>query len=182
MNTEEFEKVVLEQYEEAVKNTANQIGREIRKDYIDSIQAFYDDYTPKRYIRTWNTYLASNAAKDARKSVQKKGKAYICGISVSSSFMKDAYRADTDWVFERTYAKGIHGFTSDYINRVRNWYKDPRGSDTAKPNKWVHAWGTYGNINVKAPRKMVPPPNKLMNDKFKKYNESYIFDVFVNYL
>lgn len=94
----------------AIADMATLMTYQIESAYQSIIQSFYDDYTPRWYQRTYSTYEASDHADDPFKYTPFEGGAEA-GISVDPSFITGKpYRADTAWVFDRTFGKGIHGY------------------------------------------------------------------------
>lgn len=107
-------------YRNALEKTAQRIGREIEKAYETEISRFYNDYYPISYERTGSTWWASSGMQDYRSWSQYLGNLqYQAGITVDAANIQgDPYRADTAWVFNRTWHYGIHG-----INRNTRRYK-----------------------------------------------------------
>jgi len=94
----------------AVADMAAQMTYQIESAYKSIIQSFYEDYTPRWYQRTFSTYEASDHEDDPFKYTPISGGAEA-GIHVDPSFITGKpYRADTAWVFDRTFGKGIHGY------------------------------------------------------------------------
>ena len=94
----------------AIADMASQITEQIETAYETVIQSFYDDYTPRWYDRTFSTYEASDHIDDMFKITPIEN-GYNAGINIDPSFIKGSpYRADTAWVFDRTFGKGIHGY------------------------------------------------------------------------
>lgn len=94
----------------AVAEMAAQITEQIEVAYETVVQSFYDDYTPKWYNRTFSTYEASDHMNDLFRAIPIEN-GFDAGIYVDPSFITgEPYRADTSWVFDRTFGKGIHGY------------------------------------------------------------------------
>lgn len=115
----------------ALKQTAIELNYMIEEIYERAIDAFYDSYNPKYYDRTLSTYKASDLWENPTKQQNPipMGEGFIAGIEVSSDNIpghpynkspKDKPNK-TEWVFNRTYVKGIHGVSM--IER-RNWGKN----------------------------------------------------------
>ena len=107
-------------YRKALEKTAQRIGREIEMAYESQISRFYDDYSPIEYDRTYSTWWASSGLYDYKSWSQYLGDLqYQAGITVTPENIQskrgDPYRADTDWVFNRTWHYGIHGINKRYI-------------------------------------------------------------------
>lgn len=91
--------------------------------YASTIVAFYEDYSPRSYERTFSTFAAGleggysdpnsyTANPQPRVDIRSidGGQGREIKMHISSEYMGSPYRAATDWVFERTYVEGIHGF------------------------------------------------------------------------
>lgn len=82
----------------------------IESAYESVIQSFYDDYNPRWYRRTYSTYEASNKINNPF-GFSPISDGFESGIIVDSANIPgNPYRADKDWVFDRTFGQGIHGF------------------------------------------------------------------------
>lgn len=109
---------IKRQFNAAVKDMAGQMTYTIESAYQGAIQAFYDDYYPKWYQRTYSTFEASDRANDMF-GYNQMGNIFESGIHVDPSFISgNPYRADKGWVFERTFVQGIHGFT---LQDLQHW-------------------------------------------------------------
>ena len=109
--------------------------------FESSIEGFYNDYTPVRYRRTYSTYLASDMYNDMNNytfNPVEGGDGAEIGLHASSSNLGNPYRAhDTEWVFKRTFEKGIHGFTR---YEASEWDKQKKWSKVLKKKKdgsWI---------------------------------------------
>ncbi len=121
------------------------------------MQGWYAEYDPVEYERTESSYLGSNAFMTAgwgnmlfgeQYVSGKTDDGYIAGIEVSPQYIiGEPYRAreGKDWVFERTFQQGIHGFTFDEVKKYRK-----NGNKTFKKIKNV-------------PRKSRSSPEKKMD-------------------
>lgn len=112
--------VFKKSYDNALKKTAQRIGREIEKAYEAQITRFYNDYFPISYDRTGATWWGSSGMQDYKSwSIYLGDLKYQAGITVSPENIQnkigDPYRADTDWVFNRTWHLGIHGINRRYV-------------------------------------------------------------------
>ena len=84
---------------------------QIESAYESVIDSFYAEYTPSSYRRTFSTYKASDRWNDVL-GFTPVSDGYEGGITVDSENIPGMpYRADTHWVFTRTFKEGIHGFT-----------------------------------------------------------------------
>lgn len=95
---------------DAMDDFAEEIGTQIEIEYERAIEAFYDDYEPSWYERTYTTYSGSTGFESISKTVEKNDTGYLVGIDVGARFIKnDPYFDGAEWVFPRTFKKGIHG-------------------------------------------------------------------------
>ena len=96
--------------------------------YANVIVGFYENYDPIRYRRTFSTFAAGlegryNKPEDyvynPKPRVDIKpingGEGREIKMHISPDYMGDPCRAATDWVFDRTYVEGIHGFARSDI-------------------------------------------------------------------
>lgn len=153
----------------AVQHAAKEIGEEIQDIYETAITKFYGSYSPRMYKRTYSLYEGAKGVGGYgvfQKRISKYN--YDCGITVDpSNYSSDPYVKDpphglemtVENVFERSFAKGIHGFTSKERSKMN--------ADKRK--------GDYGYLK-QAPKKLSPPPLNNMNLKFKQIdNFNYVF-------
>lgn len=184
----------------ALKETAEELAFEIENAYEKAIDAFYDDYDPRSYDRTYSTYLASTGYNDpfSPKNVREDGEdSYLAGIHVSARYMpKKPYRAKNKfWVFQRTYEKGIHGVNrNDAIERKEKHWSPQIEGVRLKNGIWqtkhgrtrtffFDGQGERYNISRVKVKNMVPPPEKLMKAQFKQIrNQDHINEVFTRNL
>lgn len=160
---QDFRKDIEKRYMSAIEHLAEEVSFQIESAYETVIEKFYDDYSPVSYNRTYSTYLASDGYDDPFSYTQS-GNVYTAGIQVSSDFIQGKpYRADTDWVFNRTFERGIHGFN--------------------KKDMDTYNVGKYGNNiwRVKhRPKNMRPAPKKLMDREFKRITKKGNMDKLFN--
>lgn len=111
-NLESYVKDWIKRCEKALAATADEITRETELAYRRCIDTFYESYSPTRYNRTFSTYRASNQYMGFANNIGGTGSglSYNAGITVDSGNIGSPYRADTDWVFTRTFVKGYHGY------------------------------------------------------------------------
>lgn len=130
ISDKEIDKIISK----AIKYTAEELHYEIETVYENIIDRFYSDYNPIFYERTYNTYTASSAYhntlrrinpirgtwKDINGRVRKNRRIYDVGIIVDSGFMQYEYDAPwgNNWVFQRTWQKGIHG-TENILHTIK---------------------------------------------------------------
>lgn len=124
----------------AIQIVGMEVGEEIQNAYVTAIQLFYGEYGPASYDRTFSTFKASSAY--GGKPPYKKTGEMMCeaGIKVDPSLMGEPYNvgnhgwagkgiATASFIFDRTFNKGIHGFT---IGEVRKHNKGRTGT-----KRWV---------------------------------------------
>ncbi len=161
-------------YRNAMEKTAQRIGREIEKAYESQISRFYNDYFPIRYDRTGATWYGSSGLNDYESwSKYLGGLRYQAGITVGSDNIQenfgDPYRADTDWVFDRTWRLGIHG-----INRNTKRYKMKK----LKGGKQIEVSWDYRSF----PTNTRPSPEKEFKTMFNKIKQhKHLDEVFSKY-
>lgn len=121
--------------DKALRIVAEETGEKIQVAYVSTIQAFYGEYGPASYDRTYSTFKASSGY-GGKPVFKKTGEMmYESGITLNPGFMGDPYRKKHGWdpsadfIFDRTFNKGIHGFTIGEV-RIRN--KGKTGVD-----RWV---------------------------------------------
>lgn len=99
--------------QEAIRNSLNDIVFDIENMYQSVIEQFYNDYSPSEYSRTYSGYEAYT------KHIKKIPNGYECGIIVDGSkipqgtyfsIYDNTHIADSDWVFNRGFIEGFHGF------------------------------------------------------------------------
>lgn len=99
-------------FDDAVEEMAQEVLFRIENIYETAIDRFYADYNPLYYNRTYSTYLASSGYDNlfSPQNIHGSGNQWTAGITVGpANIPGKPYRADTDWVFDRTFNKGIHG-------------------------------------------------------------------------
>lgn len=118
----EIEKQINQGIRQAAKVVAEQANRDIEQMFEDSVDDFYEDYTPKQYKRTHSTYMGSDQYYTPTPPLGGK-RVFEAGIEVSAdNIYGEPYQharirgegsaivgADKEYVFERTFAKGLHG-------------------------------------------------------------------------
>lgn len=173
IDLEKFKKA----YRNALERTAQKIGREIEKAYEAQIYRFYTDYSPISYERTGATWWASSGFRDFESWSQYLGNLqYQAGITVDGMNIQNAvghpYRANTLWVFNRTWHLGIHG-----INRNTIRYKTvTRGR--GKNKKTYEVKWSYRQF----PTNTRPSPEVEFVKAFNKIKQhKHLDEVFSNY-
>lgn len=92
----------------ALKHTAKRITEEIQNEFKETTTEFYEEYAPRSYRRTYSTYALSDKGAKSPEVIGKD--TFIGGIEVNSSYIGgNPYKADLDWVVDRTWNKGYHG-------------------------------------------------------------------------
>lgn len=131
---------------------------------------FYASYAPRTYKRTRETRFATNfRSKDYRKLITNKTKKSIEILySIDSSYIQGSpYRADTSWVFQRTFGEGIHGWTpeevADYTSGSNYGYYGSDGQFHVNRMMYWH--------DVSEP--FSPSPLERMEAFKKQYKSSY---------
>lgn len=134
----------------AIQVVGEEIGRDIQIAYDRAIESFYNDYSPVWYDRTYSTYLASSYVGGGKPYYKKTGNMSCeAGITVDSSFMGEPYnvgnhgwakngKATASFIFDRTFNKGIHGFTSGDKNKKNK---------TLSEYRWVPGNNAFSGYN-----------------------------------
>ena len=156
-----IKRVVRKTVDKSLEEAAYEIGFEIESKFERCVDEFYKDYPNPKYNRTHSTYLASSGYNNLTELAQRDGDTYRAGIRVDSSFIEDnPYRADTSWVFDRTWRRGIHGWV--YYTKLEG-----KGNPTQIPDSLFR-----GLINMAYHHPpMSPSPLSLMNEEFKAINK-----------
>lgn len=160
--------------QKAMKATAIELSSEIEMAWERVIDEFYAHYTPSWYDRTYSTYKASDGYSEIGsgnlvpyiKNIKKnKAGDILVGITVSADYIPgNPYRADTDWVFERTFEKGYHGYTQ---HEAQEWTSRHSGKDNDN-----RKWTTSAKV-------MKPTPAYNMKVQFNKIaNQKHVSEVF----
>ena len=156
--------IILQDFKDAIKDTAIDLNYKLAEAYNLSIDAFYADYEPRYYDRTASLYKGSNLTnhglisgfnkKNIQNPIEHKN-SYIAEIQISPKFIPgNPYRADKDWVFERSFVDGIHG-QSD--TERRQWGN----------NEW---WDNY----LRRFPKYENYPDGLRINQYKEYRNLFI--------
>lgn len=102
-------------FNDSVQELAEEVVFDTQLIYEHAIDMFYKDYTPLWYRRTYSTFAASSGANGVftPHNIRNMGAYWETNITIdSNNIVGHPYRADTDWVFTRTFLKGIHGINS----------------------------------------------------------------------
>lgn len=165
--TEDFLEMLKSLTKTALKASATILNYRLEKKWEQFIDEFYESYEPSLYDRTGSTYEASNMydknlpeLKNNRlawkwKSINPtKNNSIIAGIEIDYKNIGDnPYKADLEWVFNRTFEEGIHGYT--------------------KEEALSHSWSFRNNQDP-----LNPSPSKRMDIFFKTINKKYCNDLF----
>ena len=168
--SKKFNKAVKKIQQDWIDNAAVRFGEVMTKLYKRAIDQFYDDYTPRVYKRTHQTYATGirgeypyneySAQKVDIKTIDGGNGRRITLTIDSARIPPDTYaNKDQDWVFGRTFLEGIHGFTQkdEFTKNIKEHY----------PKAHI-------------PKKMKTPPAVLLNkwvDRLKKGYKQYGEDV-----
>ena len=184
---------ILLKFENAIQETGKELADEISMIYVKAIRSFYRSYSPRSYSRTYSSYLATSnvAGIPSYKRINK----YSCdaGITVDSKYMGEPYQKKHGWnpsaefIFDRTWNKGIHGFTNKEVaakkkyNRFMTSFTDmiwnPMESYTSlmKSHNFLngyHAVDTIGYQKIGLAPSKSRPPRTYMNLMFKEIKNS----------
>ena len=164
MRNKNLKDIIIKDFKNAIKDTAIELNQQLAEAYNKSVDAFYNDYEPQYYKRTGSLYDGSNLTKSGLiggykenniKNPKKNKNGYYAEIQVNPKFIHGKpYRADTDWVFERSFFKGIHG-QSD-VER-RQWGN----------NEW---WDAY----LRKFPKYENYPDELRVNQYKEYRNMFM--------
>ena len=181
---DKFKQQIMENFYNALEEMAQVISEQVQEAYTEVIDDFYNfaafpykgkygiDYTntPNSYNRTFSLYRASSGYHDLYSSVWNYGDYVEGGIEVApENIGYNPYRADTDWVFNRSFFEGIHGFYSK-SKTGKNWLiKKYRNKFRKKGSKEM-------GFSFVAPLKNKPIPKEFMDKKFKKITTKKALD------
>ena len=143
------------------REIAKQIANDLRQEYSNAIWKFYKHYKPRMYQRSFETLFANNlyrARGDYRKITKWQDDGFIIKFSVGSEFIQEPYEDDNEYVFNRTFEQGIHG----WIPVSSTFRKTIASSVNSDSMDW--------RLRVKQPRKPLnPPPKDTMDKWFERY-------------
>lgn len=152
---------------------AKKMATDCKEQYRSVIRLFYSGYPkPHSYDRTLETLNANNIREnnfDYKKITTRISPTAIRVVfSIGTEFIKGKpYRADTDWVFNRTFKEGIHGWTpeevADYTGGSNYGYY---GKDGRFYMNRMMYW-------YDVPQPMSPTPYELMDSWYKNYRQPY---------
>lgn len=153
-----------------IDNSIKEILYQTEKKYEEVIQDFYDDYSPHIYNRTEATFEASSGYHNlySSKNIEPIKGGYKVGINVSSdNIPENPYEADKDWVFERTFGKGIHGYTRAELVDFRNKAK---AKAQKEGRNFVYPWKFIDG--EQDPLK--PPPKQRMDEWWNDFKKNTV--------
>ena len=158
----------------SLKRVAAEITEEIQVLYNQTIDEFYAQYSPRRYQRTLSTYHGSDSYRTLHDPIRE-GDGYLAGISVSpDNIPGDPYRADKDWVFERTFVKGYHGYNS---KEIKSWRQNNNIRELIKTGKYYFNWMPGMNVQRPSPSKSLESKvRQLSKGKSKKLLDQMFTD------
>lgn len=182
---------IKKHFNEVLQEFAEDVAFNIEKAYESVIDMFYADYGPNNgdpwfYDRTYSTYQASSGYDQifSSNNIQHYGNSYFSGIGVSSSNIPgDPYKAYKEWVFNRTFYKGIHGISSVDVRekneQIRQKYKRQRAlmRKLKKKHKGLKIDSRMQGLIKNIPKNMNPAPKKVMDRQFKKITKKSNMDV-----
>ena len=179
---------IKEKFNKVAEKFAQEVLWAIENQYESVIDVFYADYNPLYYYRTYSTYLASSGYKQlySPENYMSFDNYYNVGISIDSQKIPgNPYRADTDWVFNRTFEKGIHGINTRGAfglrkpRLYRRYYGEsfPSGKSTFSVVKMKNQDVISNIVYRKNVRRItntvmentVPAPKSLMNQWWRRY-------------
>lgn len=140
-----------------------------------AIEAFYNDYDPFWYRRTFSTYAAMRKYQGIP-NFSGTEMTVSFGIRLSADNMGNPYRAhNTEWVFNRTYRYGIHGITDRNYSRTK-WAKIKKTRKDGKEieiNFKPYKPDPFKDVGVKShiPLRCDPSPKKIMDEYFEDFKE-----------
>lgn len=189
--TKKLEKIL----DEATEETVREILWKIENIFETAIDKFYADYNPLYYNRTYSTYLASSGYEDlfSSKNIINHGDFWEAGIEVGApNIPYEPYRAKSgkNWVFPRTYEKGIHGLNSGHYfgkKKIRKFQRVKgkktfeaiwrKGTDITKKKKYYE-----GNIKVETRimQNMSPSPKGIVGKEFRALNRRKVVNKLFN--
>lgn len=169
-----YSKMINEATEKILRESAKIFAKDYRNQYRSIILDFYKDYPrPRRYDRTLETQNANSIREnnyDYKKTFVFLNPTTIqFKFSVGSDYIQGTpYRADTDWVFNRTYFKGIHGWTPDEVMSIPNRFLGGYGYDSKRHDRFLNMVHKWNNV----PDPMDPPPATLMDEFHINYKKA----------
>ena len=167
----------MNHFSDALKETAEWAAGELQYAYEDAITAFYNDYSPHSYRRTFATYQASSGhRKSPSQLVIKNGKFnFEAGIKVDPGNIHgtpyyhyvDGHKTpqDTAFIFDNTFDKGLHGYNGSTFKQFYNKYFSDE-IVAGKRAKWKHRM-VVEYQGKKRKKRNATPPISLMEKSYK---------------
>lgn len=163
MGKESIPEELLKNINKCIRRTRNEVAKQvvndIRQEYRTVIWKFYKHYKPRMYQRSYETLFASNiyrAGGDYRKITTWKDGEFIVKFSVGAEYIRESYEDPTEWVFQRTFEQGIHGWKPLTVSGIMS------GKQKASEMGW------RGSV-TQPKRPLSPPPKALMDKWFELY-------------
>lgn len=171
-NLKGLSKKINSAMDDALEKIAVEVGYEIEELYESVIEQFYNDYHPRRYRRTFSSFLGSDSYALMQDPVMQDD-GYIVGVSVSPNTIPgEPYRAKKDWVFERTFRKGYHGYKNI---EIRNWRSKKKNHALIKEKKYFFNRPDDMHVMSPSPEKLMEKGvKKLYKSLPKKYNQMFV--------
>lgn len=125
---------IKKRLDKALEEVAEEVGRELENAFENAVSAFYGSYSPRSYRRTLNTYYASSGYEGREDTYKRLGELkYEAGIKVDPAYMNAGWYAKNhgwvdpspDFIFNRTWSKGLHGFTTEIKQKRGKFYYLP---------------------------------------------------------
>lgn len=172
-------------FNDAVEEMAHEVLWQIENIYETAIDRFYADYNPLYYSRTGATYVASSGYYDlfSPQNIMGGDGNWTAGIKVNSQLIPSGtYRADPNWVFARTFNKGIHGISygkifgkdrnKTYTRMKGKFYKTYKvdlipGSSPLKHTTITKHYNSGFKLTSRTMSNMSPTPKAIMGREFK---------------
>lgn len=170
-------------FESCTEDLAREVLFETQSIYESVIEQFYNDYDPLYYNRTGSSWYGSSGSDTlfSPQNLYQQGDSWVSSIIVDpSNIPGNPYRADKDWVFERTFKKGIHGF-SYKKNKGKTFLKTNgkkvfeviransyQGQSSIVSQKKFFKTGNSISIKTRTMTNMSPAPQTIMNKEFKR--------------
>lgn len=163
-----MQKAVKRNIERRVKKSIECAAKEIQQTLVDKyvsiIADFYADKvfttddgiptrTPRSYNRTYNLYSG------LERIYEKTNDGVTVGISLSGNNIEYQYEANNEWVYQRAFELGIHGFARPHSNM----HMESKENSEMGEAMAFHL-GTYKHF----PKLTNPPPIYYMNVEYNR--------------
>lgn len=164
----------------SLEECAKKMAEDCKEEYVSVIKDFYADYpSPRSYHRSLESKFA-NILRDDNYDYKKittfidDDKVQI-KFKISHEFIEGKpYRADTEWVFDRTYYEGIHGWTPEEVDEYTAganyaYYRDVYINTGEKRKKVTRFYVNHMLYWYNVPKPMSPPPH----ERLRKWETNY---------